>query len=148
MPRVVRAGTFVYFCTNKMSSLDAARVLAVIVFQALWQYVDALRGQGKDGQRLLTQKLKSISARWPIHNVICRQKRDYFLHAHGPAALFARPTTNIYAMAGKAYEHPESKKYVGEVVNRVKRKHIEGVKRRADLNIALLKRFNTQFKKV
>lgn len=59
MPCVVQADKRVYYCTTEVGAMEAGRLAVVVLFQALWKYLDAVRGGDSMGADV-TKKIKEI----------------------------------------------------------------------------------------
>ena len=106
LPLVVAAGRWVYFCTNQTGPLEAGKLVAVIFFQALWKYLEVIRGS-KEIDSEITAKVREKERSVQSAQAYLQTGEASFLQLP-LGLLLERPTVDYYALAGKFIKDKET----------------------------------------
>lgn len=141
LPKVVRAGNQVLYCSNKVGPVDAGRLLAIITFLALWKYLDVVRGHGEQGKRLRSSVEKEYAMQ--------QHAQQYLNMAEGKflalplQTLMTRKTNNFYKLAAPHYTK-QTKLLVGKLISDTAQIRTRGAQRRGQEMRALALRLGLQ----
>lgn len=127
LPKVVRAGNQVMYCSNKVGPIDAGRLLAIIFFQALWRYMDVVRGHGEQGKRMRAEIQKGHDQQ--VHAEQYLQTAQGKFLALPLQVMLARKTNEFYQLAAPHYTK-EKKLLVGKLIADTAAIRVRGAQRR------------------
>lgn len=132
LPKVVSAGNYVYYCTNETTAVDAAKVVAVIFFQALWRYLEVMRGSTEMSAEV-TARVKEKERQQRFAQEYLKTSEAGFLRL--PLGLMLeRPTVDFYAIAGQFFKDPkERENNVQELVRATAHIHAKAAARVGNL---------------
>jgi hypothetical protein len=99
LPVVVAADQWVYFCTNQTGAIEAGKLVAIIFFQALWRYMEVIRGN-KEMDAEVTAKVREKERSLQSAQTYLQTAEASFLQLP-LGLLLERPTVDFYALAGK-----------------------------------------------
>lgn len=102
LPKVVHADHFVYYCTNETDATDAAKIVAVIFFQALWEYLEVMRGNNEMSAEI-TARVREKERRQQFAQAYLENPEASFLKLP-LGLLLERPTVDFYAVAGPYFK--------------------------------------------
>jgi hypothetical protein len=106
LPVVTTAGKWVYFCTNQTGPLEAGKLVAVIFFQALWKYLEVIRGS-KEIDNEITAKVREKERSIQSAQAYLQTGEACFLQLP-LGLLLERPTVDYYALALKFIKDKEA----------------------------------------
>jgi len=132
LPCVVHAGKYVYYCTNETGASDAAKIVAVIFFQALWRYIEVIRGNNEMNAEL-TAKIMEKERRQKFAQAYLDSPEASFLKLP-LGLLMERPTTDFYAIAGQYFkDSAECSKVIKTLISDTVAIHVKAAQRVGNL---------------
>ncbi len=132
LPKVVYAGNYVYYCTNETGATDAAKIVAVIFFQALWRYIEVVRGNNEMNAEL-TAKIMEKERRQKFAQAYLDSPEASFLKLP-LGLLMERPTTDFYAIAGQYFkDSAECSKVIKSLISDTVTIHVKAAQRVGNL---------------
>ena len=114
LPKVVSAGNSVYFCSNQTGPLDAAKLVAIIFFQALIRYISVLRGSNEMSSEMTAQIKEKERMLQSAHAYLAQPEASFLIVPLG--MMLERPSVESYAIAGKYFAKNAARKQANEAV--------------------------------
>jgi|GEM_PF-1905469 len=114
LPKVVSAGNSVYFCSNQTGPLDAAKLVAIIFFQALIRYISVLRGSNEMSSEMTAQIKEKERMLQSAHAYLAQPEASFLIVPLG--MMLERPSVESYAIAGKYFGKNAARKQANEAV--------------------------------
>jgi hypothetical protein len=122
LPQVVSAGNTVYYCTNETGPVEAGKLVAVIFFQAFWQYLEVLRGNNEISSTLTAQIKEKERMQQSAQAYLVEPEASFLVLPLG--LLLERPSVDFYAIAGKLFpKDVERDEAVKKLVEATKNNH-------------------------
>ncbi len=114
LPKVVSAGNSVYFCSNQTGPLDAAKLVAIIFFQALIRYISVLRGSNEMSSEMTAQIKEKERMLQSAHAYLAQPEASFLIVPLG--MMLERPSVESYAIAGKYFAKNAARKQANEAL--------------------------------
>lgn len=143
LPKVVRVGNKVLYCSHSVGFVDSAYLVSAIFFKALWEYLDVMNGAGESAEIV-----KQVRETRRKHNLVQRYLNDAsnkYLTYFGPA-LLTRPTANVYQLAGKIKESAGGRAALHKILGVAGAQRVAGIKLRMAIAVALLQAIKVKAK--